>query len=162
LKIKPLKTLMALLIGFGLLTVAIGIVVFQLSEPDLSKAICQTQDLGEFYHPSGRPALLTEPYLELTESVVAVHTVELVDLQLTYTILECSIIRYADEATAQRAFERVCAGQPEQDSAEIGETACQFAGLAPRNLVFRRNVYLVLMSGDVTDFPAKEVDERLH
>lgn len=44
---------------------------------------------------------------------------------------------------------------------QIGNAACHFAGSVPRNLAFRRNTYLVLMSGDVTWFPATQVDKRL-
>ena len=159
---KPLspKVLIVLLIGFGLLLV--GIVVFQPQEPDLATMNCQAQDLGERYHPSGRPAQLTRPHLTLGETVVASHTVELVDLQLSYTVLECTIVRYENAAAAQVAFAQVCTDQSEPATIEVGAAACQFTGPAPRNLAFQRDAYLIIMSGDVTYLPAQEVDERLH
>ncbi len=157
---KPLipKVLVVLLVGLGLW---VGwIVVFRPQEPDLATLNCQAQDLGDLYHPSGRPAQLTRPFLVLGETVVASHTVELVDMQLTYTVLECTIVRYENAAAAQRAFAQVCTEQSEPAPVEVGAAACQFTGPAPRNLAFQRDAYVVIMSGDVTYFPAQELDKR--
>ncbi|MEI2608631.1 MAG: hypothetical protein V9G20_08375 [Candidatus Promineifilaceae bacterium] len=47
-----------------------------------------------------------------------------------------------------------------QTPVEVGAAACQFTGPAPRNLAFQRDAYVVIMSGDVTYFPAQELDKR--
>jgi hypothetical protein len=75
-------------------------------------------------------------------------------------MLDCQIYRFEDEIVAKRAFEDVCLNQAEPEL-KVGDETCAFAGYAPHNLAFRRNKYLVLMSGDVGFFPAKAVDERL-
>jgi hypothetical protein len=160
-KTIPRKVLVSLAFSIGLLTLAIWITFFRSDPPDLSKAICQPEDLGERYVRSSRPPVLAKSYLDLGKTVIESYTVELVDLQLTYTVLECSIIRYTDEISARRAFEKVCGDRSELSPPPAGEEACDFRGSAPRNLVFRRDTYLVLMSGDVFVFPAKAVDERL-
>lgn len=148
-------------VGVGLVLVGVGLAVSALwpAAPTLAQANCQAADLGARYHLSGRAAVLTAPLLEAGGPGVATHTVELVDAQLTYTVLECSLIRYADATAAQRALERVCAGRVAAPA--IGEAACTWAGPAPRNLAFRRGAHLVLMSGDVADLPAAQVDQRL-
>ena len=43
----------------------------------------------------------------------------------------------------------------------VGDEACHFASSAPRTLAFRRDRFLVRMSGDVGSFPAQAVDDRL-
>jgi hypothetical protein len=160
-KANSRKILVAL--ASGLLLISVGLIyIFTVQRPpDLSQAICQPGDLGERYHPFDRLPTVTNPYLG--ETVVASYTIELVDLQLTYTMLGCSIIRYADETVAHRAFEKVCANRTEQTdlNLEVGDEACAFAGSAPRNLAFRRHEFLVLMRGDVRGFPATAVDKRL-
>ena len=155
------KILGALVIGLLLLSVWLIYTITVNRAPNLSQVICQSSDLGERYHPFDKPSTVTNPYLG--ETVVESYTVNLVDLQLTYTQLDCSIIHYADETVAHRAFEKVCVSQTEQTAStvKIGDEACAFAGNAPRNLAFRRDEYLVLMSGDIRVFPATVVDERL-
>jgi hypothetical protein len=43
----------------------------------------------------------------------------------------------------------------------VGDEACHFVSSAPRALAFRRDRFLVRMSGDITSFPAQAVDNRL-
>lgn len=148
-------------IFIGSFALGLWLVSRQSTEPILSTAICQPGDLGDLYYISGQPPHLTKPYLVWEEMVVESYTVELIDIQLTYTVLECAIVRYMDEAAAQHALEKICLNQVEPALPEVGNAACHFVGLAPRNLAFRRDAYLVLMSGDVTRFPSAQVDERL-
>ena len=153
------RMLVALLVGFGLLILGLTVVLTRLDTHDLSQAICQPGDLGARYHPSSKPPAITNPYLG--ETVVASKTIQLIDLQLTYTMLDCILVQYADEAAAHRAFARVCQRGSERALPMVGDEACSFTDLAPRNLAFRRNIYLVVMKGDITDFPDTDVDRRL-
>ena len=152
------KILVVLAIGLPLLTLGPIYLLRTARLPNLSKAICQPSDLGERYHLFNGPSTVIHP--QLREPVVESYTVTLIDHQLTYTMLDCQIYRFEDEIVARRAFEDVCTNQAESNL-RVGDEACAFAGDAPRNLTFRRNDYLVLMSGDVSFFPAEAVDERL-
>lgn len=158
---SPWRAFAALAIITGVVALVLWVVSLQSTEPILSSAICQPGDLGELYHASGRPPHLTKPYLALEEPVVVSYTVELLDIQLTNTVLECAIVRYTDKTAAQHALEKICLNQAEPARPEVGNAACHFVGPAPRNLAFRRDAYLVLMNGDITRFPAAQVDERL-
>lgn len=142
-----------------LLALGLAALLFWGDRPDLAQAVCQPGDLGERYQSSGKPPVVTNPYLE--EIVVASASVQLIDSQLSNTSLDCMIIQYPDEATAHRAFEKACASSVEPAPPGAGDEACTFTGSAPRNLAFRRGPYLVLMSGDITGFPGAEVDQRL-
>jgi hypothetical protein len=126
---------------------------------DLSTAICQAGDLGERYfpRPAGRP--VTGSYLG--EEVVDYHAITLEDLSLTYTVLNCEIIGYEDEAAARQAFQRGCDPHSTLEAPDVGDEACHFASSAPHTLAFRRDRFLVRMSGDVTSLPAQAVDSRL-
>ncbi|MDA0241895.1 MAG: hypothetical protein OT477_00625 [Chloroflexi bacterium] len=153
-KIAGVIVVALLLVGLGLYA------LLSLARPlDLASAICQPSDLGSRYHLSTRAPIITNPYWG--EPVVESHSVELVDLQFSYTILQCIIVRYADEASAQRALAEVCGHPRQQPDISVGDESCHFAGSAPRNLAFRRHAILILMSGDIPSFPAKVVDERL-
>lgn len=150
------------LFSFLLLSIGLIVLLSPPRTPNLAQTICQPSDLGERYHPTDGPANLTTPYLK--ETVVETYTVTLIDQQLTYTTLNCGIIRYADENAAQQVFGEICANQIRTSDMQIGDEACAYAGHAPHNLAFRRKAYLVLMSGDiggVGTFPARAVDARL-
>ena len=152
---------LAIFIPFTLLLVgSMLFYTFSLSPaPDLQTAICQPNDLGERFHSDTR---LTTTFPHLGETAVESYTVTLIDQQLTYMVLDCTIIRYADELVAHRAFASVCIDK--QDNLDMGDEACTYTANAPTNLAFRRNEFLVLMSGDigaVTAFPAPAVDARL-
>jgi hypothetical protein len=152
------KILAGLVIGLPLLTLGLIYLLRTARLPNLAEAICQPSDLGERYHPLNGPSPVIHP--ELRETVVESYTVKLIDHQLSYTMLDCQIYRFEDELVAKRAFEEVCLNQADPEL-KVGDETCAFAGYAPHNLAFRRNKYLVLMSGDVGFFPAKAVDERL-
>ena len=160
-KIISWKRSGSLVLALGLLAAAVWVVFFRSAAPDLAQANCRPVDLGERYRDSGRAAELTIPDLDWGEVIVESSTVELVDLQLSNTVLGCTIVQFGDQAAARRAFEGVCGSQSGRLVSPVGEEACDFAGSAPQNLAFRRGVYLVLMSGDLSFFPAAAVDERL-
>jgi hypothetical protein len=128
-------------------------------EPDLSTAICQAGDLGERYFP--RPVATAVPGSYLDEEVADYYAVTLEDFSLTYTVLNCEIVGYEDEAAAHRAFQRGCDPHSTLEAPDLGDEACHFASSASRTLAFRRDRFLVRMSGDVTSLPAQAVDNRL-
>jgi hypothetical protein len=152
------KILVVSVISLLLLAVGLVYVLWAHRLPDLSEAICQPSDLGELYHFSNWPSAGVYP--ELGEIALEAYSVDMVDLQLTYTVLNCKIYRFADEIVAHRAFENVCVNRIDS-SVKVGEEVCAFVGHAPRNLAFRRDEYLVLMSGDINVFPAEAMDKRL-
>lgn len=142
-----------------LLSAGLFVLLSVLQPPTLAEANCQPGDLGKRYMllNSGPDV----PVLPLPDEVVESYAVSLIDHQLSYTVLECSILRYPDEDTAHQALETVCTER--QENPDMGDEACSFATNAPANLAFRRDAFLVLMSGDITDVtgPATAVDARL-
>ena len=151
--VAALVVSLVLLLGGVILTPALW------REPDLATAICQASDLGERYFPRPAEAAVGDSYLG--EAVIDYHAVTLEDLSLTYTIPNCEIIGYEDEAAAHQAFQRGCDPHTTLEAPDVGEEACHFASSAPRTLAFRRERFLVRMSGDVMSFPAQAVDNRL-
>ena len=124
----------------------------------LSEVICQPSDLGARYQLVQAQSNFAYP--TITEQPLDTYSVTLIDHQLSNTILYCQINRFNDSVSASRAFQEVCKIQT-ADVIDIGEQACHFKGNAPSNLAFQRNEYLVLMSGDISHFPGKKIDERL-
>lgn len=145
-------------LSFGLLGLLAGMLYLSPSPPTphLADAICQPSDLGDRYHHT-QPPTLTD--FRLGHTIVETYTVSLIDNQLSNTILDCHIIRYPNEAEAHQVFESLCTNK--QSTPVAGDEACTFVSNAPTNLAFRRNEFLVLMSGDVAILPAPEVDARL-
>ena len=140
----------------------LGLGIFYLwsssQSPALETAICQPKDLGERYHFAGQSDIFSAP---LQETIVESYTVSLLDNQLSNTVLQCGIIQYPDAKAARQAFATICTDSKE--SLHIGDEACIFASSAPENLAFRRDIFLVLIRGDIGDVtgPATAVDARL-
>lgn len=144
------------------LTLVVGILILIRAiwwPQELSTAICQTGDLGERFVSRPVGTVMTVPYFG--EEVVEYYAVTLEDLSLSNTVLNCEIIEYGDETAAHRAFERGCDPDSTLETPSVGDEACQFTTSAPHGFAFRRDNFLVRMSGDVTNFPAQAVDDRL-
>lgn len=152
------KVLVALIFSSFLLFVGLVYVSSLNQPPDLRQAVCQPADLGTRYINIHAPSLSN---LELGNTIVETSTMGLLDGSLTNTVLYCYIIRYTNSSEAQQAFERLCVDKRE---IQVGDESCTFAGNAPQNLAFRRDEFLVLLSGDIGSLtrPASKVDARLH
>jgi len=141
------------------------------SSHNLAEVNCQVSELmvvdGERWERIERTPLPND-YIGEKDQVVDIHIVEFTEFALTYQGVSCKVIKFANEAAAQRAFASACSqvpGDTKLPTIEIGDEACNLLESKGR-VVFRRGEFLVVTGGDkmnrgVALTMAQAVDQRL-
>lgn len=132
------------------------------SDKDLAALNCQFADI-----PSSTPYTVTTPITTpptpelFGEEVINYHLAEFNEQSLTYQTIRCEMIRFGDDAAAERALTMAC----NQDMApevitEFGESACIF-GIGVETIVFQQDEMVVVILADLDGMYAHELAETV-